>query len=98
MILDIRECQPGSTLQGDVCIIGSGAAGITLAREFLGTPHSILVLEGGGGIFEEPGQDPYRSSVTGLPHGGIHAVPRAKGHIEMAKPVCSVDPIKAEAI
>ena len=73
MILDIRECQPGSTLQGDVCIIGSGAAGITLAREFLSTQHSILVLEGGGGIFEEPSQDPYRSSVTGLPHGGIHA-------------------------
>jgi choline dehydrogenase-like flavoprotein len=72
MILDIHECQPDSPLVGDVCIIGSGAAGITLAREFIGTQHSVLMLEGGGNSFEKFSQDPYRSLVTGLPHGGIH--------------------------
>jgi choline dehydrogenase-like flavoprotein len=55
-----------------VCIIGSGAAGITIAREFLQESVSVLVLEAGGGLFEQPSQDPYQSALAGLPHGGIH--------------------------
>ena len=72
MIADIHEFAKGSVLQADVCVIGSGAAGITLAREFLGTKHTVIVLEAGGQRREEASQDPYRSFVTGLPHGGIH--------------------------
>ncbi len=72
MIADIHEFAKESVLRADVCIIGSGAAGITLAREFLGTKYSIILLEAGGNRREEPSQDPYRSLVTGLQHGGIH--------------------------
>ncbi|MFQ4137180.1 GMC oxidoreductase [Nodosilinea sp. PGN35] len=35
-------------MKADVCIIGSGPAGITLAREFLGTENHICLLESGG--------------------------------------------------
>jgi choline dehydrogenase-like flavoprotein len=35
-------------LQCDVCIIGSGPAGITIARELSGTPLRVTVLESGG--------------------------------------------------
>ncbi len=72
MIADIYEFANESALHADLCIIGSGAAGIALAREFLGTSYSVIVLEAGGNRREEASQDPYRSLVTGLQHGGIH--------------------------
>ncbi len=72
MIADLHEFADESALHADVCIIGSGAAGIALAREFLGTSHSVVLLEAGGNRREEASQDPYKSLVTGLQHGGIH--------------------------
>src|SRR5262249_28521068 len=72
MIQDINELEPDATLRADLCIVGSGAAGITIAREFLHTPYSVLVLEGGGRVFEPASQEPYQSHVVGLRHGGIH--------------------------
>ncbi len=72
MIADLYEFAQGSTLQADVCILGSGAAGISLAREFLGSKFQVIVLEAGGISREESSQDPYRSQITGLSHGGIH--------------------------
>lgn len=71
MIVDLDEL-PDEPLTADVCIIGSGAAGMTIAREFLGARWNALVLEGGGEYFEPASQEPYRSSVIGLPHNGIH--------------------------
>lgn len=72
MILDANELESARSFQADVCIIGSGAAGITIAREFCGTHHQVIVLEGGGSGFEPQSQEPYQSEVTGLAHGGIH--------------------------
>ncbi|WP_433975805.1 FAD-dependent oxidoreductase [Tunturiibacter lichenicola] len=72
MIVDIREYEQGTRLETDICIIGSGAAGITIAREFVGSAHRVLVLEAGGKLFEKSSQDPYQSAVVGLKHGGIH--------------------------
>lgn len=37
---------PDATLTADVCIVGSGAAGITLAHRLLESGKSVLVLEG----------------------------------------------------
>jgi len=71
-ITDVREVEGAASLSADVCIIGSGAAGITIAREFIGTGVSVLLLEGGGADFEPPSQDPYLSNIVGLSHGGIH--------------------------
>jgi len=45
MIKDFRS-YPGP-LAADICIVGAGAAGITLAREFIDTPFSVLLLESG---------------------------------------------------
>ena len=71
MISDINDLGPTDVLSCDICIIGSGAAGITIAREFLNTPHSIIMLEGGGQTFEPASQDPYQSEVVGLKHDGV---------------------------
>ncbi|NYF79917.1 GMC oxidoreductase [Granulicella arctica] len=37
-----------SPLQTDVCVIGAGPAGLTIATELAQTRHSVLVLESGG--------------------------------------------------
>jgi choline dehydrogenase-like flavoprotein len=69
---DVESAGP-ALVRADICIIGSGAVGIAIAREFIGTPHAVVVLEGGGLNFEQSSQEPYQSEVVGLPHGGVHA-------------------------
>jgi len=46
--LDAREIAPETKLDFDLCIVGAGAAGITIAREFLNTDLRVCVLESGG--------------------------------------------------
>jgi choline dehydrogenase-like flavoprotein len=72
MIHDINDPASPSTHHADLCIVGSGALGISAAREFIGTSHSVIVLEGGGQSFEQKSQEPYQSDVVGLGHTGIH--------------------------
>ncbi len=71
MIKDFHEFDDGACMRADVCIIGAGAAGITLAREFLGTQFTVLVLESGGIDNEAVIQKLNESEVVGLPHAGI---------------------------
>jgi choline dehydrogenase-like flavoprotein len=40
-------------LRCDVCIIGTGPAGITIARELSGTPLRVTLLESGGAVRQE---------------------------------------------
>lgn len=81
MIHDLELTQPGLVSPAyDICIVGSGAAGIVLALELLKAGKRILMLEGGGAELEERSQDPYRSEVVGLTHRGVHVGRfRAKG-------------------
>jgi choline dehydrogenase-like flavoprotein len=72
MIQDFTEFNDAAAIETDICIIGCGAAGITLAREFIGTRYSVLVLEGGGLEAEAENQEIYASEVVGLPHASIH--------------------------
>jgi choline dehydrogenase-like flavoprotein len=45
---DARHITSHSTLQADICIVGAGVAGISIAKEFAGRSESVVVLEGGG--------------------------------------------------
>ncbi|MGU3330870.1 GMC oxidoreductase [Methylobacterium mesophilicum] len=47
-VIDIRSLGNSSPLACDVCIIGSGPAGLTIASELSNSSLSILVLESGG--------------------------------------------------
>ena len=49
MLIDTRELASDRQLHYDVCIIGAGAAGITLARARRSEPVSICLLESGAG-------------------------------------------------
>jgi choline dehydrogenase-like flavoprotein len=59
MLIDFRGGQLGGELDADLCIIGAGAAGIAIAREFTGTHRSVIVIESGGLTFDEQVQDLY---------------------------------------
>jgi choline dehydrogenase-like flavoprotein len=47
-IMDLRRVPARTQLSADVCIIGGGPAGLTIATELAQTRHSVLVLESGG--------------------------------------------------
>lgn len=51
MIVDARSLPRNSEVKADVCIVGAGAAGITLAREFLNQPFNVCLVESGGERF-----------------------------------------------
>jgi choline dehydrogenase-like flavoprotein len=72
LIQDFSTFNDGTSVTADVCIIGAGAAGITIAREFLGTRHNVMVLEGGGFDPEAGSQELFESEIVGLPHTSIH--------------------------
>ncbi len=45
---DARAIGPNESIETDLCVVGAGAAGITLARAWSGRPYRVLVLESGG--------------------------------------------------
>jgi choline dehydrogenase-like flavoprotein len=47
MIVDARSLGPDASLEADICIVGAGPAGITLALELVETGARILLLESG---------------------------------------------------
>jgi choline dehydrogenase-like flavoprotein len=68
MLRDARELDDASTIECDLCIIGAGAAGITLARSFAGGALKLCLLESGGLEYEPEIQDLYRGQNVGLPY------------------------------
>ena len=48
MIDDANSVEEGARLECDLCIVGAGAAGITLALQFARSGLRVLLLEGGG--------------------------------------------------
>lgn len=67
MILDFNELTPdtlSATLSADVCVVGAGAAGITLALNLANSGLDVLVLESGGEQDDAATQALYQGSVS----------------------------------
>jgi len=61
-------------MEDDIVIVGSGAAGITLAMEFINSPFKVLLLEAGSKKFDTAAQDTYKGEVvTPLHHGPLES-------------------------
>ena len=73
MHIDARTSENNTLIEGDICIVGAGAAGITLALQFLNAPLKIILLEGGGFEYEKAMQDLYRGKNTGLPYYSLES-------------------------
>jgi len=65
MILDARSVPPGATIDADICIVGAGAAGIAMAREFIPRATSVVLLESGDLASSAPTQELYDGPNTG---------------------------------
>ncbi len=61
-MIDARKLDAGTVIRADVCIVGSGAAGATLAAELVGSGHSLVCLEAGGWRQETAVQDTCRGA------------------------------------
>jgi choline dehydrogenase-like flavoprotein len=65
MIIDIRRFESGTTFDADICIIGAGAAGITIALQLSNTKYRVVLLESGGYRRETRVQDLYAGDSIG---------------------------------
>jgi len=63
MIINWADFKAGAR-EIDVCIVGGGAAGLTLADALRGSGLTVLVLEAGGLKQTAAAQDPYRGEVA----------------------------------
>jgi len=70
MILETNVWSERSELEADIVIVGSGAAGITLAMEFINSPFKVLLLEAGSKNFDAAAQDTYKGEVLSPSHHG----------------------------
>ena len=57
MHIDARDLPNRSLIEGDICIIGAGAAGISIALQWINAPYKVILLEGGGFEVDEKIQD-----------------------------------------
>ena len=68
MFIDARSVPAGTVVETDICIVGGGAAGITLARDFISSGLRVTLLESGGEKPEQATQDLYAGSDVGRPY------------------------------
>ena len=68
MIIDYQAGDVPADLQSDICIVGSGPAGITLARKLKSTGRDVTLLEAGGTTPTPEGQEFYRGKIVGRPY------------------------------
>lgn len=67
MLLDANDADRGVFAQTfDACVIGTGPAGITLARKLAERGFSVALMEGGGLGLEPESQELYEGEVVGL--------------------------------
>ena len=68
MFIDARSVSTGTIIETEVCIVGAGAAGITLAREFSDQSFRVVLLESGGTEPDAATQDLYSGNNIGRPY------------------------------
>jgi choline dehydrogenase-like flavoprotein len=71
MQLDARKLPDGARLEADVCVIGAGPAGTSLARALAGLDLDVLVLESGGPRPDERVQELNEGTVIGAAYAGL---------------------------
>jgi choline dehydrogenase-like flavoprotein len=68
MLIDARQLENGTQIQADVCIIGGGVAGITLALELDQLGIRTCLLESGGLEPDDATRDLYRGESVEIPY------------------------------
>jgi choline dehydrogenase-like flavoprotein len=71
MIQDAKKGLGQEPPRYDICIVGAGAAGITLALELEATGRRICLLEAGGSSYEGATQRLYEGQASGQPYPSL---------------------------
>jgi choline dehydrogenase-like flavoprotein len=66
MIQDAREIDDGRIFESEICIVGAGAAGITLAITLAEAGIDVCLVEGGGLTLEQESQSLYTGKNIGI--------------------------------
>ncbi len=102
MHIDARNLENNSVIQGDICIIGAGTAGISMALDWIDTPYKVILLEGGGFEYDDQVQNLYDGETTGqryypLKSTRLHYFGGTTGHwAGMCSPFDPIDFIKRD--
>ena len=67
MLTDAHSLDPGSRFDVDLCVIGGGAAGITVAMELLDSGLRVLLIESGATELDDATQDLAAGDSIGRP-------------------------------
>lgn len=65
MFIDARSVDPDKVLEAELCVVGGGAAGITLARECINSAFRVILLESGGLKYDKETQLLAAGEVSG---------------------------------
>lgn len=68
MFVDANTIGPSSSIEADLCLIGAGAAGIAIARQFRDTGLKVVLLESGGLEYDSSSQVLYDGENLGVPY------------------------------
>ncbi len=68
MLVDSRTIEKDKEVEADVCIVGAGVAGVTLALELAGKPFRVCVVESGGLGPDNATQSLFWGENLGLPY------------------------------
>jgi len=71
MMIDARSLAPDDDLETQVCIVGAGPAGITLAREFAHQNFQVCLVESGGLDYEPDTQSLAAGVSVGDPYPAL---------------------------
>ncbi len=71
--IDSRNLETDSLIEGDLCIIGAGAAGIAIARRFIGSRSKVILLESGGETADAASQSLNAGTIVGQAHAPLAA-------------------------
>jgi choline dehydrogenase-like flavoprotein len=71
MIIDARSIPEDTTIDTDVCIIGCGISGLTIAHELRNTSYQLCLLESGGMEPDIATQSLYEGDNIGLPYAPL---------------------------
>lgn len=74
LLLDIADLEPGAQIRTPVCIVGAGAAGITLATKLAGRGIDVVLLESGGLDLEPEIQALHHGEAAGAEYPPLDAV------------------------
>ena len=96
MHTDARQPDNNTIIEGDICIVGAGAAGISITLEWMNTKYKVILLEGGGFEYDDKMQDLYAGKTTGqhyfpLKSVRLHYFGGTTGHWAVGAPFDQVD-------